>query len=97
MTSEIRYQCPLCRKQVTLYSIGFHYHKKHPWAKAIPKLETLKPIPASLPKHNTQPIKKRSEELKRMRASAVNQPYTLNDLKNDNINKGKRAFWPKSR
>ncbi len=95
VTSEIRYQCPLCRKQVTLSSIGFHYHKKHPWAKVIPKLETLKPISASLPQPRTQPIKKRSEELKRMRASAVNQPYTLEDLKNDNINEGKRSFWPK--
>jgi hypothetical protein len=89
MTNEVRYQCPLCRRQVTLSSIGIHYHKKHPWAKIIPRLETLKPVVASLPQIKTQPKHKRSIELKRMHESAVNQPYTKEDLKNDNINYGK--------
>jgi hypothetical protein len=97
MTNEVRYQCPLCRRQVTLSSIGIHYHKKHPWAKIIPRLETLKPIVASLPQIETQPKQKRSIELKRIRESAVNQLYTKADLKNDNINNGKRAFWVKNR
>jgi hypothetical protein len=97
MTNEVRYQCPLCRRQVTLSSIGIHYHKKHHWAKIIPRLETLKPIVASLHHIKTQPKQKRSIELKRMRESAVNQPYTKADLKNDNINNGKMAFWVKNR
>lgn len=97
MNNEIRYQCPLCKKQVTLSSIGFHYHKKHPWAKAIPKLDTLKTIPASLPQQKTQPIKKRSLVLKQMRTSVLNQPYSKEDLINDNINSGRKAFWPKTR